>query len=213
MKKITDVLAICDMCVDLIFSGSDVVPEFGQKEKLVEDYLMELGGSNCIFASQAAKLGLNVMVVGKVGKDISGEFILNKLKDSHVNIEHAVIDPLVKTGAGVSLCVENDRAILTYPGSIDALTIDEIPFDLFSRCRHFHIGSYYLLKNMRPHLSLLAQMVRKSGGTVSLDTNWDPDEDWVGVYELLPYVDLFLPNEKELLAIAGEKDLPAALKK
>ena len=58
MGKQIDVLAIGDLCFDLIISGRDIVPEFGQKEKLVDKYSLEMGGSCSIFACQAAKLGI-----------------------------------------------------------------------------------------------------------------------------------------------------------
>jgi len=40
MQKQFDVLTIGDLCVDLIATGTTVVPEFGQKEKLVNDYAL-----------------------------------------------------------------------------------------------------------------------------------------------------------------------------
>ena len=52
MDKRYDVLTFGDLCVDLIVSGKDVIPEFGQKEKLVDDYSLEMGGSCSIFACQ-----------------------------------------------------------------------------------------------------------------------------------------------------------------
>ena len=58
MEKRYDIITFGDMCVDLIMSGGDIVPRFGQVEQLVEDYTLEMGGSTCIFACQAARLGL-----------------------------------------------------------------------------------------------------------------------------------------------------------
>ena len=57
--RIYDVITVSDTCVDLIVSG-DVVPRFGQAEQLVDDYVVEMGGSCAIFACQAARLGLRV---------------------------------------------------------------------------------------------------------------------------------------------------------
>ena len=45
-SKTRDVFTVFDTCVDFLVSGDDVTPEFGQKEKLVGDYAVELGGSN-----------------------------------------------------------------------------------------------------------------------------------------------------------------------
>jgi ribokinase len=211
MGSRTDILVACDMCVDLIMNGEDVVPEFNQKEKLIDDYVLELGGSCSIFASQAAKLGLNVTALGKVGHDAFGELVTRKLNIIGVNMEHIIVDESIKTGIGVALCKENDRAILTYSGSIDALLPFEIPEHVFQECRHLHIGSFYLLEKLRPYFIEMARKVKQNGGTVSLDTNWDPAEKWDGVMELLPYVDIFLPNENELLAITNQPTVHEAL--
>ena len=82
MDKRYDVLTFGDLCVDLIVSGKDVIPEFGQKEKLVDDYSLEMGGSCSIFACQAAKLGLKTVVAGKVGNDMYGRLVLDTLEKS-----------------------------------------------------------------------------------------------------------------------------------
>jgi hypothetical protein len=62
MTKIYDIITFGDMCVDLILTG-DVVPRFGQVEKLVDDYVLEMGGSCCIFACQASRLGMQVGIL------------------------------------------------------------------------------------------------------------------------------------------------------
>jgi sugar/nucleoside kinase (ribokinase family) len=41
------------------------------------------------------------------------------------------------------------------------------------------------------------------GLTTSLDTNWDPEEKWVGVDELLKHTTVFLPNDAEALSLTG----------
>jgi sugar/nucleoside kinase (ribokinase family) len=46
--------------------------------------------------------------------------------------------------------------------------------------------------------------------TISLDVNWDPENLWEGVMALLPFVDVFFPNEKEAMSITGESDVVKA---
>ncbi|WP_263368866.1 carbohydrate kinase family protein [Edaphobacter bradus] len=43
-----------------------------------------------------------------------------------------------------------------------------------------------------------------------LGYNWDPAERWEGVLELLPLVDVFIPNEAEALAISKQTDVFSA---
>jgi sugar/nucleoside kinase (ribokinase family) len=52
--------------------------------------------------------------------------------------------------------------------------------------------------------------VREAGLTTSVDTNWDPREEWGIARDVLEHADVFLPNLAELLAITGLDDVGAA---
>ena len=214
MNKKIDVLTIGDCCVDLIISGKDLVPEFDQVEKLVDQYTLEMGGSCTIFASQSAKLGLKTTVLGKVGNDAFGDKILRTLKESGVSIKYMKKMTSEKTGITIALLKNKSRALFTYIGTIDVITNSDINESLLNSTRHFHIGSYYLMKGIQPHYLEIARKLKRSGATISLDTNWDPEIAWNGnIWELFHYVDIFLPNENEALAITRQDNLKDAIKK
>jgi sugar/nucleoside kinase (ribokinase family) len=75
---------------------------------------------------------------------------------------------------------------------------------------HLHLCSYFLLAAVRPSWEETLPWLRKKGVTVSLDTNWDPAEEWDGLEALWPHVDVFLPNAQEALAISRETTVAAA---
>jgi len=207
-----DVITFGDLCVDLIMTGADVVPQFGQVEKLVGDYVLEMGGSCSIFACQAAKLGLRVGILGRVGDDGFGRLILGRLDESGVDTRHVVVDPSLKTGLGIALCQGDDRAILTYMGSINALSPDEVTDEFLASARHLHYGSFFLHTGLVAHAPDILRRARALGLSISLDTNWDPDERWNSTLEaMLPLTDLFMPNEQEARYISGQGDLDAAV--
>jgi ribokinase len=201
-----DVATVSDMCVDLMVRGN-VRPEFHQMEQIVGDYSLELGGSANIFATQLAKLGARAGVLGYVGADRFGEFALQELDQIGVDTTRVKKLASLKTGIGIHLCEKNDRAILTYPGSIDATHAEDLDETLLHCCRHWHLASYFLLRNLRSSWPDWIQKCRKMGLTTSLDTNWDPDKRWDGVADLLPFIDVFLPNEAEALSLTGETDI------
>jgi sugar/nucleoside kinase (ribokinase family) len=201
-----DVLTVSDMCVDLVLTGN-VRPVFQQVEQIVGGYALELGGSANIFASQLAKLGSRVGVIGYVGQDLFGEFVLCELQKAGVDTTRIKKHPSVKTGIGVALTEKDDRAILTYPGSIDATQAGDLEETFIRSCRHWHITSYFLLQSLRFFWPEWIQKCRKEGLTISLDTNWDPENEWEGVIDLLPDLDLFLPNEAEAISLTGETDV------
>ncbi|MCL5994715.1 MAG: carbohydrate kinase family protein, partial [Chloroflexi bacterium] len=204
-----DCLCVADMCVDLVLRGN-VRPHFHQVEQLIDAYHLELGGSANIFAAQYAHLGGRAGVVGYVGSDTLGEFALNRLRSLGVDTSWVRRHPALPTGLGVALVEQDDRAILTALGTIDAVTLDDLSPDLLGACRHWHIASFFLLSKLRPFWKSWLERCRASGVTTSLDTNWDPDNQWQGVAELLPWVDVFLPNEAEALAISGDGDVERA---
>ena len=197
-----DVITVADFCVDLVLTG-DVVPRFGQAEQLLDGYLLELGGSTCLFAAQAARLGLRVAVVGESGDDAFGRFARDRLAATGVDCRRLTVVPGRKTGVGVALTTPDDRAILTYAGTAEGIDAAALDDDLLRSARHLHIGSYFLMRRLRCGVADLIARARRHGLTVSLDSNWDPDERWDGVRALLPAVDLFLPNRNELEAVFG----------
>jgi sugar/nucleoside kinase (ribokinase family) len=172
-----------------------------------------MGGSCNIFACQAAKLGLRVGVIGRVGDDDFGRLVLRRLIESGVDVQHIIIDPALKTGLGVALCQGNDRAILTYLGSLNAVFPEDISDDLLRSARHLHHGSFFLQTNIRPAIPGIFARARSLGLTTSLDTNWDPEEKWNGtLQEALHLTDIFLPNEQEARLIARRTCVEEAIR-
>jgi sugar/nucleoside kinase (ribokinase family) len=118
------------------------------------------------------------------------------------------------TGMTVVLSRGDDRAILTAPGTIGALTQADLPADLLARTRHVHVSSYFLLEqSLGPGLAAVLADARAAGATTSLDTNWDPAGTWGAEFfpEVLAQTDLLLPNEAEAERLSGAATLPEAV--
>jgi len=205
-----DVVVVGELNADIILRG-DVVPAFGQVEKLVDDLDVCAGSSSAIFAASAARMGLRVRFISKVGDDLLGRFLLGELEAVGLSPEHVIVDSAVKTGATVHLSTGQDRAMLTYLGSIAAIEAADLPADWLAGARHLHVASPFLLHGLRPAMPAMMREAQAAGLTVSLDTNWDPAEGWYlgGFFD---HLDLFLPNAQELLAITGDSDLTSGLR-
>lgn len=208
-----DVLVLGEMNADLIL-GDGATPVFGQTEKLVDDATLTIGGSGGIFACGAARLGLSVGFCGVVGDDIFGRFMLESLQSRGVDTTGVIVDSQTKTGLSVILNDAGDRAILTHLGTINGLTVDRVDRSLLEGARHVHVTSYFLQHALQPGLSALLAKAKAAGVTVSMDTNWDPDEAWNhGLAQCLTSTDIFLPNANEALAIAAQETLQSAEKR
>ncbi len=211
MKNKYDVLVLGEINADLVM-GPDAAPIFGQTEKLVDDATLTMGSSGVIFACGAARLGLRVGYCGVVGDDMFGRFMLQAMTERGVDTAGVIVDRDVKTGLSVILNIENDRAILTHMGAISALSAEQIDTDLLSATRHVHLTSYFLQTALQPGLPKLLRLAMSQHATVSLDTNWDPAEDWDnGLENVLPLLDILLPNAQEACAIARQPNLDTAI--
>ena len=212
MTRLYDVLVFADACVDLILRDEDIVPQFGQVEKLVSGYELVMGGSCCIFAAQAAKLGLRVAVLGRVGEDAFGQLIIDELAAAGADTRYMEVEPGLRTGITVHLAQGGDRAMLTHPGALNSLTRADVSDDLLESARHLHYGSLYLHSGLLRNWVAILRRARQLGLTTSLDTNWDPDEVWdYGLARGLRYVDALLPNEQEALHLSGQATYAAAV--
>ena len=205
-----DLIVAGEINPDLILSGPELEPHFGQVEVLAADAELTAGSSAVIFACGAARLGLRVAFVGVIGDDLFGHFMLDGLVEAGIDSKYVYIDQALKTGLSVILNRDQDRAILTYPGAIGALQSEQVSDELLSQARHLHVTSYFMQTALQPGLPNLFRRAQRLGLSTSLDTNWDPQESWAGVKELLPLTDVFLPNAGEALAISGADDVESA---
>lgn len=202
-----DLLVVGEVNPDLIVSDSDPAPVFGQVEKLVDEASLTVGSSAAIFACGAARLGLRTSFVGVVGDDVFGRFMLAEMGVRGVDTSGCIVDPTTPTGLSVILARGDDRAILTYPGSIGALKADQVPDRLVREARHLHVSSYYLLRSARADLPALFAAARAAGTSTSFDCNWDPEERWTdGLDDMLAVSDIFFLNAEEARRITGLPD-------
>ncbi|MEO6719081.1 MAG: carbohydrate kinase family protein [Ferruginibacter sp.] len=211
MEKKFDVIVVGELNVDLILNQLQSFPETG-KEKLAENMALTLGSSSAIFASNLSSLGLKVSFVGKIGNDLFGNFCKDYLDEKGVDTSMLIQSDDLQTGATVVLNFGEDRAMVTYQGAMKHLASPDITQEMLSTARHLHFSSYFLQPGFKNDLHSLFEVAREAGLTTSLDVQWDPAEQWDFDYKkVLPYVDIFFPNEQELLNLTKKNTIAAAI--
>jgi sugar/nucleoside kinase (ribokinase family) len=209
-----DLLIIGDCNPDVLVTGDDVTPEFGQQEKLVAGIDLVIGGSGSITAVAAARLGLRVALAAAIGDDAAGGFMLAQLAAAGVDTSAVVVRRDSPTAMTVALSEGKDRAILTAAGAVATLTARDVPTGLLTAARHVHVSSYFLVeRSLGPGLAALLGAARAAGARTSLDTNWDPAQRWGddSLRAALAATDLLLPNETEALRLSGAGTLAEAM--
>lgn len=211
MMKKFDILAIGELNVDLLLNRIAGFPEVG-KEIFAEDMTLTLGSSTAIFAANAATLGPKVSFVGMIGRDSFGDLVRTSLKQRGVDTSNLIEAEGAATGLTAILNYDNDRANVTYPGAMSIMGLKDIRPEIISDARHVHISSVFLQENLHRDLYGIVKLVKDCGATLSMDVQFDPAETWDFDYAcILPLVDVFMPNEQELLAITGMESVGDAV--
>lgn len=206
-----DLLVVGDINPDLIVAGGQLEPTFNQVEQLVDRVDLVVGGSASITAIGAARLGLQVGLCGVVGDDPLGRLMVEGLAAEGIDTDRVRVDGGRTTGATVVLDRGDDRAILTAPGCISALGPADLDALGDQPARHVHVASYFLMSEaFRRRLPHTFRSFRAHAATTSIDTNWDPSQQWA-LSNVLDVIDVLLPNRSELVAISGLSDPIAAL--
>ncbi|HET7107443.1 MAG TPA: carbohydrate kinase family protein [Candidatus Acidoferrum sp.] len=206
-----DVSVIGELNLDLILYGlpQSLVLE---REHLATDLSITLGSSSAIFAHNLSHLGNRVGFSACIGDDPFGEICVQRLSAGGVDVSHIKKLRGKTTGLTVILPQRKDRFILTYPGAMYEMSERELDQAFVFNARHLHLSSYFLQKGIRPQLIHIFRKAKEAGLTTSLDTNDDPEDRWSGdIQLLLRYVDILLPNERELCKLAQVSNFDQAV--
>jgi sugar/nucleoside kinase (ribokinase family) len=208
MSKL-DIAIVGEINLDLILYGlPEQMPV--ECELLASDFAVTLGSSSAILAHNLSALGSRVGFITKVGEDSFGAIALSRLHERGVDL--ARVTHGVKSGVTVILPHDGQRHILTYPGTISQLRFEDIDLNYLASARHFHMSSLFLQRELLPRVPELFRRMKDAGLTTSIDTNDDPDNCWEGgLAEILPHVDILLPNEREAMKMSRADDFDTAL--
>jgi len=206
-----DVIVVGELNVDLILNGIEGEVEIG-KEILAREMELVMGSSSAIFACNLSTLGANVAFLGKIGTDVFGDLIKSSLEKKGIDSSFVEVDESYKTGATIALNYDNDRAMVTHMGAMEELSFGDITEEKLMTARHMHISSPFLQPKIKENIIEIFKLAKELGLTTSLDPQWDPAEKWdINLEQLLPYVDIFLPNEEEIKGLTKTKTIEDAV--
>ena len=214
----------------------DIIPSFHSKNRNFSDILVPgklidvgpasvaTGGSVSNTGIALHRLGIQTLMIGKIGSDQFGSMVSGLLNAQDPSLTGGMkIDSSGSTSYTIVISPpDRDRMFFHCPGVNDTFGNADIKDEQINGIRLFHFGYPPLMRKMFRHggreLEELFQRVRKKGIITSLDmAKPDPESEagsanWTRILErVLPYVDLFLPSLDEILFMLDRKTFDALI--
>src|SRR5699024_37241 len=172
-----DVLVVGELNMDLILNKVEGCPELS-KEKIASEMNLTMGSSSAIFACNIARLGMETAFCGLVGNDDFGNTIVEQLQQMQVNTQWVQFDKNRQTGLTAIIRQQDDRAMVTYPGTMNYFSSSHIPDEAFQKARHLHLSSIFLQPKIKEELFTILARAKADDMSISVNTQWDPAERW-----------------------------------
>jgi len=194
-----------NVLVDVLVKPVDKLPPKGGL--LATDHVeMALGGCASNTAVALSRLGVSTSLWGKVGEDPFSAFALGQLKEAGVEISGMRADPKVSTSATVVLVDSKARrSFLHSVAANDHIYLKDLNLSHLQTFTHLHVGGYFLFPRLDgPPMARILRTAQERGLTTSLDTAWDMKNRWMKALKpCLPYLDYFMPSEREVKMLLG----------
>ena len=204
-----DVLCAGIIVADHVSSPISHLPAPGELV-LADQLLLTIGGCAANVAVDLVKLGVRAAVVGRVGGDVFGRVVADMLRDRQVDVSALQVTPDMDTSQTMIVNVMGqDRRFIHTFGANGAFRAADILPERVAKCRVLYLGGYLLMAGvLQEELISVFAAARRSGVKTILDVVTPGPADYLPrLQQLLPHVDVFLPNNHEAELILGEKDV------
>lgn len=204
----TEVVAIGNIVNDFSIGTIEEFPGLGQMHA-VERISPVLGGTASIMVSGLGKMGIKVKLLGRIGKDIFGDFVIERLTGCGVDVSDIVRDDKVQTPITLAFVNRRGQRRLLHCFGTDAVTTEN-DFDLsaYGKDTVFYVGGVDVMARLRGEpVARVLRDAKERGMVTVLDTVFDPFCEWFPVIEpSIPWIDVLVTSLKEAMHYASSSD-------
>ena len=194
--------------LDVLVRSVEEIPE-GQGTTLVDEIRMTAAGTAGGTALTLAKLGASVRSAGAIGADATGDMLVQLLQASGIDTAGLVRRTDAATSTSVLPIRPNgDRPSLHLLGANLFYSLSDVDLATLDWADHVHLGAPELIGD---EAVAVLRAAKERGCTTSADLV-APGEmlSLEALADVLPLVDLLLPNDEQVLGLTGESTLEAA---
>lgn len=208
MQKKFDVVALGELLIDFTEAGvgADGMRLFEQNP----------GGAPANLLTAVSHMGYKTAFLGKVGKDMHGDFLKETLQKEGICTDYLLQDESVFTTLAFVMIGKNGERQFSFarkPGADTQIAVEELNRESLVNTKIFHVGSLSLTDEPANSATYEAvKMAKEAGALISYDPNyraslWSSESEAVkAIRSLLPYADLVKVSEEESELLTREKD-------
>ncbi len=207
------VVVVGDTLIDILLYVP-VYPKEGSEVKAASFF--RVGGSSFTTALWCHRLGCSTALLSQIGEDLYGRWIREELERMGCNLPGLEISPGSKTGSMTIVVSEQGQRTMYSCRGTGTLPELDASFNRWNGPGGLlHLSGYSLLESDQFRMiQSIVQQAQTGGMRISLDPGplpviQVPERLW----EILPSVEIFMPNEMELEMVTGTSDEEQAAQK
>lgn len=215
MEKEVDVAALGELLIDFTDAG------YGKDQKKL--FEQNPGGAPANLLTVASHMGYKTSFIGKVGRDMHGDFLKKTLENEGIGTSSLIQDEnFFTTLAFVEIGEDGERnfSFARKPGADTQLNTNELDRKLLSNCKIFHFGSLSLTDEPARSATLEAvRIAQKSGAVISYDPNYrasllkNKDTAVEGMKSVINMTDIMKVSDEESILLTDERNYTTAAQK
>lgn len=199
MGKKVDIAALGELLIDFT--------ETGRSENGMKIFEQNPGGAPANLLTVASHMGYRTEFIGKVGKDMHGDFLKATLQKEGIGVSNLLQDEkYFTTLAFVEIAADGERkfSFARKPGADTRMEKEEIDVDILDKTHIFHVGSLSLTEQpARDTTHYAIRRAKEKGSIISYDPNYraslwkDEETAKKQMRSLVPYVDIMKISDEE----------------
>lgn len=199
-----DILSFGSIYLDINCTHFPIECVKPEKETVGEKYALQLGGSAVISVAVASTLGLTTAFVGKVGQDLIGDQVKQKLIENSIT-PHLLHSDAHQTNISINYINASGRSVMTTVGnanqSLEAEELQSTITPLLSQSKYLYLGGVFKFNHQSDFYRSIVVKAKEHGCKVLMDhgrvTNIVTLDQMQLVRDLVQLVDVYVPSIEE----------------
>ncbi|MHA5220428.1 carbohydrate kinase family protein [Dysosmobacter sp. Phy] len=175
----------------------------------MDSFWVKTGGDAHNNAVDMARLGNDVIYIGRIGNDLFAQNCLNSLRQAGVNTDYVIFSQTAEQAKSLILMGEGGtRTFYQNFGSSAELCFEDIDLNVLDEVSLLQIGGTFHMERFDGDGAVrLLREAKSRGITTSLDVTMDRTGRWNSLLEpYYPYLDYFMPSIEQAVEITKETD-------